>query len=122
MSTVYQSVLTAVGSFSVPDMVGLSVYQSFLNACRLLRQFSETVSETDCLTVYQSVLTAVRQFSVAETDDLNVYESILTALRHFSVAETVGVNVYPSVLTAGRQRQFSVPEMDGPAPLSVKVS
>ena len=57
-------------------------------------------SETDGLTVYQSsVLTAVRQFSVAETDSLTVYQSVLTA------------SVYPSFLTA--YWQFSVPEMDG---------
>ena len=61
-------------------------------------------SKTDGLTVYQSsVLTAVRQFSVAETDSLTVYQSVLTAGRHFSV--------YPSFLTA--YWQFSVPEMDG---------
>ena len=54
-----------------------------------------------------SVLTAVRQFSVAKTDGLTVYQSnVLTALRQFSVAETDSLTVYQSVLTAGRY--FSV--------------
>ena len=43
--------------------------------------------------------------SVAETDSLTVYQSVLTADRHFSVLD------YPSFLTA--YWQFSVPEMDG---------
>ena len=37
------------------------------------------------VTVYQSVLTAGRQFSVAETVDINVYQSFLTAGRQFSI-------------------------------------
>ena len=54
---------------------------------------------TVCVTVHQrqSVLTALKQFSVAET------VGVLTAVRQFWVPKMVGVTVCQSVLTAGRQ-------------------
>ena len=40
---------------------------------------------TVCVTVYQrqSVLTALKQFSVAETVGVTVFQSVLTAVRQF---------------------------------------
>ena len=63
---------------------------------------------TVCVTVHQrqSVLTALKQFSVAETVGVIVFHSVLTtetAVRQFWVPNMVGVTVYQSVLTAGRQ-------------------
>ena len=50
------------------------------------------------LTVYQSVLTAGRQFLVPEPVGVTVCQSVLTAGRQFLVPEKVGVTVYQSVL------------------------
>ena len=57
---------------------------------------------TVCVTVHQrqSVLTALKQFSVAETVGVTVFQSVLTAVRQFWVPKMVGVTVYQSVLTA----------------------
>ena len=82
-----------------------------------IRFFAETVG----VTVFQSVLTAVRQFWVPKMVGVTVYQSVLTAgrqflvlrrrhclskclncRRQFSVPEMVGLTVYQSVLTAGR--------------------
>ena len=66
---------------------------------------------TVCVTAHQRVLTALKQFSVAETIGVTVFQSVLTAVRQFWVPKMVGVTVYQSVLTAGRQ--FLVPETVG---------
>ena len=60
---------------------------------------------TVCVTVHQrqSVLIALKQFSVAETVGVTVFQSVLTAVRQFWVPKMVGVTVYQSVLTAGGQ-------------------
>ena len=101
--TAYQSVL----KFSVSEMDGITLYQSVLTAVgsfrflrwvASLRQLASlpikvSVAETDSLTVYQSVLTAGRHFSV--------YPSFLTAYWQFSVPKMDGLTVCQSVLTAG---------------------
>ena len=61
--TLYQSVLTAVGSFRVlmggfTETVGITAYQSVITAVGSFR----LVSEMDGITLYQSVLTAVGSF------------------------------------------------------------
>ena len=73
-------------------MVGLTVYQSVLTAGR---QF--LVPETIGVTVCQSVLTAGRQFCfLRRLASLSIKVSYCR--RQFSVLEMVGVTVYQSVL------------------------
>ena len=66
--TLYQSVLTAVGSFrflrwmAVSDMDGITLYQSVLTAVGSFRVLMGGFTETVGITAYQSVITAVGSF------------------------------------------------------------
>ena len=76
--TVYQSVLTAIGSFRFLRWMA-SLYQSVLTEFSVpeMGGFTETVG----VNVYQSVLTAVGSFRFLRW--LALYQSVLTAVGSF---------------------------------------